>query len=130
MRPKWSLLFPVILFCLYGTIRVEAATYTVKTGGGGNYTTIQACANVAVAGDTCVVYAGTYNETVAPAHSGTAGNPITFQVNPGDCVTVTGWSLASLSYVTIGTPSIHVCTNGSFTYSGFEITGGNVRWTQ
>jgi hypothetical protein len=129
MKRKQSLLFLVILFCLSGTARLEATTYTVKTGGGGNYTTIQACANVAVAGDTCVVYAGTYSETVTPANSGTAGNSITYAVNPGDCVTVTGFSLGSLSYITLGTPSANTCTNGSLNYSGFEITG-QVIWTQ
>jgi hypothetical protein len=108
--------------------QAQAATYAVKASGGGNYTTIQACATVAVAGDTCVVYAGTYNETVSPAHSGTAGNPITFSVNPGDCVAVTGFSLGTRNYVTIGTPGSAYCTNGSYTYSGFELLG-QTSWT-
>jgi hypothetical protein len=43
-------------------VSVDAATYAVKAGGGGNYTTIQACANAMSSGDTCVVYAGTYTE--------------------------------------------------------------------
>lgn len=107
----------------------EAATYTVKAGGGGDYTTIQACANVAVAGDTCAVYAGTYSETVTPAHSGSSGAPITFSVNPGDCVTVTGWNLGSRSYITIGTPGTSACTRGGATFSGFEITGANIAFT-
>src|SRR5437868_4977665 len=66
---------------------------TVKAAGGGNYTTIQACANAAVAGDTCTVYAGTYNEYVNLPTSGTGTNGvctscITFTVNPGDTAQV------------------------------------------
>jgi hypothetical protein len=94
------------LFLLLPAARAEAANYTVQAGGGGNYTTIGACAAVAVAGDTCVIFAGTYNETVTPAHSGSAGSPITFTTNPGDTVTVQGFSLGTLSYITIsGTAS-------------------------
>src|SRR6185437_3103526 len=52
--------------CLFilATAFAHAASYTVKAGGGGNYTTIQACANAMSPGDTCTVYAGTYNENV------------------------------------------------------------------
>ena len=32
-----------------------ATNYTVKAAGGGNYTTIQACATAMAAGDTCTV---------------------------------------------------------------------------
>lgn len=90
-----------ILFLLLPALRVEATTYTVKAAGGGSFSTISQCAATAVAGDTCVIYAGTYNETVTPAHSGSAGSPITFSTNPGDAVTVTGWNLGSLNYITI-----------------------------
>ena len=118
------------MILLLGAFRVQAATNTVKAGGGGTFNTIQACANAAVAGDTCVVFAGNYNETVSVGHSGSAGSPITFSVNPGDCVTVRGFDLGSDSYVTVGTPSGSHCTNGAVTYSGFEITGSPITWTQ
>ena len=97
-----------------------AASYTVKAGGGGDYATIQACAGATVAGDTCTVFAGTYDETVTPPTSGTAGQPITFQANAGDAVTVRGFDLGNRSYVTIG---------GSAANQGFEITGGNIAMT-
>lgn len=42
------------------------------------FLTIGKCASVAAAGDTCWIAPGTYAELVAPANSGTAGNPITF----------------------------------------------------
>ena len=41
---------------LFLAVAVNAATYTVKSGGGGNYTTIQACATAMAPGDTCVVW--------------------------------------------------------------------------
>ena len=130
MKLNPSLLFSVILLAwLAGGTRMEAATYTVKAGGGGNYSTIQACANVALAGDTCLVYAGTYGETVSLPSSGSSGSPIVFAVNPGDCVTVSGWKIGARSYITIGTPGSTMCTNGGFTYSGFEITGGTITYS-
>src|SRR5271157_838665 len=111
MKRKSWLLFPVILFCLSGPVR--ATTYTVKAGGGGNFTTIQACANAAVAGDTCIVFAGTYPEYVSVPTSGTAGNPITFEVNSGDSASMQGFSISSKNYITIG---------GGSASTGFEIT--------
>src|SRR5271168_1163256 len=72
----------------------NAANLTVNSGGGGNYTTIQACANAMSAGDTCTVYAGTYNE--APSiPAGTVGNYKTITVNGSDVVTVLGFTLNS-----------------------------------
>jgi hypothetical protein len=89
----------LLLFLL--VLPAHATTYTVNAAGGGNYTTIGQCAAVAVAGDNCVIFAGTYNETVTPAHSGSAGSPITYSTNPGDSVTVENWNLGTLSYITI-----------------------------
>jgi hypothetical protein len=126
MRHKQLLLSLSIL--LLSGFRAEAAIYTVKAGGGGDYTTIQACAKVAEAGDACVVYAGAYDETPSLKNSGAAGNPITFSVHSGDCVKVTGFNLNSVSYVTLGTPNAPRCTNGGFSYSGFEVTGGQITW--
>ena len=99
MRTKFLLL--CLMFLLLPALRVEATTYTVKAAGGGTFSTISACAAQAKAGDTCTIFAGTYNETVTPANSGSAGSPITFATNPGDAVTVTGWNLGSLNYITI-----------------------------
>src|ERR1700721_2060035 len=79
------------IWCIFlSAISAAAATtgtnYTVKAGGGGNYTTIQACASAMSAGDTCTVYAGTYNESPSiPA--GTSGNYKTITVNGTDVVT-------------------------------------------
>jgi len=67
---------------------------TVKSGGGGNYTTIQACATAMSPGDTCTVYAGTYNENVT-VPAGTAGNYKTITVNGSDVVSVYSFTTSS-----------------------------------
>jgi len=72
----------------------EAANFTVKSGGGGNFTTIQACTTSMAAGDTCTVFAGTYNENVT-VPAGTAGNYKTITVNGSDIVSVHGFTLNS-----------------------------------
>ena len=115
------------MFLFLAAPHARANTYTIKAQGGGDYSTIQDCADKATAGDTCEVYAGVYNETVSPK-SGAAGKPVTFAVNPGDCVTVKGFSLGGADYVTIGTPNSPPCAKDGFRFSGFEITGGQITW--
>ncbi|WP_435130615.1 right-handed parallel beta-helix repeat-containing protein [Actinacidiphila sp. bgisy144] len=56
---------------------------------------IQKCADVMVAGDTCLIESGTYRETVTPAHSGSSGLPITYRAAPGADVTISGTSALS-----------------------------------
>src|ERR1700721_1107632 len=87
------------IWCIFlSAISAAAATtgtnYTVKAGGGGNYTTIQSCASAMSAGDTCTVYAGTYNESVTVT-AGTSGNYKTITVNGSDVVSVRGFTLNS-----------------------------------
>lgn len=108
------------------------------------FCTISAGAKVAAAGDTVLVSSGTYQENVTPAHSGTAGAPITFQAASGAKVTVTGaahgFTVSSLSYITIsgftvtGTTSngIYlwkssniVVSGNTVTYSGQPVQGAN-----
>lgn len=117
-----------IILCVVAlTMSASATNYTVKAGGGGNYTTIQSCANATVAGDTCTVYAGAYLETPSIARSGTGSNGvcsscITFQVNPGDIVTTWPWTI-SASYVIIHGFTI---TDPTFTHgtAGIYINAG------
>lgn len=52
--------------------------------------TIQRCADLALAGDTCEVLAGTYRETVNVPNSGTADAPITIEAYQHQTVTVEG----------------------------------------
>jgi hypothetical protein len=105
----------VIALVIMGAVRCKATTYAVKASGGGNFTTIQACATAAAAGDTCVVFAGTYNEKVQLAKSGTVGKPITFKANAGDVVNVSAFDVTQVSYITIG---------GSGATEGFLICNG------
>jgi hypothetical protein len=56
--------------------------YTVNAAGGKNcFTTIQACADVLTAGQTCLVHAGTYPERVRVKSSAPPGNPVTFRAS-------------------------------------------------
>src|SRR5438477_11830884 len=121
LTTKHRQLFLFALIVLLSALPAAAANFTVKAGGGGNFTTIQACANAAVGGDTCTVFAGTYAERPTLPHSGTAGNPITFSVNSGDPVVVQGFVITSHSFITIGGPTAA---------TSFQITSassGNIR---
>lgn len=77
----------------------RGTTYFVSTHGDDHangrspdaaFATIQRCADVMVAGDTCVIGGGTYHETVTPKVSGTADAPITYEAARGATVTVSG----------------------------------------
>jgi hypothetical protein len=59
----------------------HAAEYAVKPDGSGHFRTIQACANTARPGDTCLVSAGIYPEHVSTFAGGIAGSPVTFKAN-------------------------------------------------
>lgn len=54
------------------------------------FRTVQKCADVAIAGDTCYIRAGVYRETVRPANSGVSGAPITFKPYNGELVVISG----------------------------------------
>lgn len=77
----------------------EPTTYYVSPGGDDDnpglsvaqpFRTVQRCASVARAGDTCAIRGGTYRETVRPAQSGTIDRPITFTAYGGEAVTISG----------------------------------------
>jgi hypothetical protein len=85
--------------------RLLSVFFVSPSGSDGNagtmgspFQTIQQAANVAVPGDTVVVHAGTYRETVTPVDSGLPGKPITYEpFGDGPVILsgadpVTGWS--------------------------------------
>ncbi len=110
MRHKHFIL--ISFFCFVAGLTAEAATattYTVKAGGGGNFTTISACINAmsASGGDTCVVYAGSYAEKPS-IKAGTSGNYNVLTVNAGDTVSILGSTISSHTKIngfTITNPS-------------------------
>ncbi|MFN3374749.1 MAG: right-handed parallel beta-helix repeat-containing protein, partial [Chloroflexus sp.] len=74
--------------------------YVSPTGNDANpgtltqpFRTIQKCAEVATAGDTCYIRAGVYRETVRPANSGASGAPITFKPYNNEQVVISGADL-------------------------------------
>jgi hypothetical protein len=75
-------------------------------GGAGPFATISAAASVAQPGDTVMICAGTYHETVTPTNSGTSSAPITYQAYNNQSVTIsgadpiTGWTYAGGSIYT------------------------------
>jgi parallel beta-helix repeat protein len=98
----------------------RANTYYVTTTGNDGYSgsssapwlTVTHAAQVAKAGDTVYVGAGTYNGAVNVLNSGTSGKPITFEPISGQTVYLTssGWGtvvISGQSYITV---------------SGFDIT--------
>ena len=78
--------------------RTLLSTFYVSTGGSNDnpgtlarpLRTIRHAASLAMPGDTVLVRAGTYRETVTPARSGTASAPITFKPYNNERVTVSG----------------------------------------
>lgn len=109
---------------------LNAATFTVKPGGGGDFTTIQACATAMANGDTCVVYAGTYNEHVTLTAGGVAAYK-TLQVNGTDVVNVLDFTVNSHNKI-IGfhiqnpsSPSSSDCIGIANTATDIYITNNN-----
>jgi parallel beta-helix repeat protein len=86
------------------TKMVEAAGsiyYVGKNGSNSNngsinspWQTINYAAQKVTAGDTVNIETGTYNERIFPAHSGSAGNPITYQNYNGESVIIDGTGLS------------------------------------
>ena len=76
--------------------------YVAPSGSDGNpgtlsqpFRTVQQAASVLQPGDTAWLRAGTYRETVVPAHSGAPGAPITFRSYPGEFAVISGLELVT-----------------------------------
>jgi len=91
-----------------------------------NYTTIQGCADVVSAGQTCLVYEGIYYErvTITQSHSGTENNKVTIKANEkGTVVVSSGFYLNEADYVTIEGFNITNKLQGWPDYAGVHIKG-------
>jgi Right handed beta helix region/Protein of unknown function (DUF1565) len=83
--------------------RVLLSNWYVSSTGNDNgpgtlaapFKTIQHAANLVQPGDTVFIRAGTYREKVAPARSGTAAKPITFEAYNNESVTISGAQVVS-----------------------------------
>jgi Fe-S cluster biosynthesis and repair protein YggX len=128
-------LFSALIITLTTVLSVTTAhaatTYYVATTGSPSGTgtlsnpfqTIQQCAQIAAAGDTCAIRGGVYRETVTPTNSGTAGAPITFTSYNGEAVTISGanqitsnWSVysGSIYQTTVTLPTSSYNNTGFF----------------
>lgn len=95
-----KLLFLAILLTTISSFSKDI--YVSKDGNDSNsgtqespYLTISKAASVALPGDVVYIKEGTYEETLSPANSGTAGNPIIFQSFPGDKVIISAMEALS-----------------------------------
>jgi hypothetical protein len=85
------------LVTMGSTPGLEAATYDV--GAGQAFATIQECVNTIVAGDTCLVHAGTYRENISfPDSNAMSFDQFVVRNNPGDVVTVISSTSPVLSW--------------------------------
>lgn len=92
----------LILFVACANVTFAAVYYVGGSGASDNnpgtptqpFATIQKAASVAVAGDIVTIRSGIYRETIVPTNSGTPGNPIIYQPEPGAVVTISGLNTA------------------------------------
>ncbi len=97
-----TVIIAILFLCVIILPAASASTYYVSPSGSDSYTTaeaqnintpwltIQKAASIMVAGDTCLIRAGTYRETVTPANSGTSASPIIFQAYNDEIVILSG----------------------------------------
>jgi len=92
-------LFLCAVAVLYVVSGVAAAReYHVQAGaaadGDGSpsrpFETVQAAAAAMKPGDVCIIHAGVYRETIRPANSGTADQPLVFRATDGEDVVING----------------------------------------
>lgn len=93
---------PTLLLALLLPLQAATDYHVSKSGSDTNpgtgtapFRTIQKAATLARAGDKVIIHAGTYEETVTPSFSGTAGNPIIFTSAPGEKVIITAMQALS-----------------------------------
>ncbi|MDO6809418.1 right-handed parallel beta-helix repeat-containing protein [Zobellia galactanivorans] len=121
MSTKQNYLFSFLFLFLISISSFARDIYVAKNGDDTNpgtlespYLTISKAASEAVAGDIVYIRAGTYEETLTPANSGSPGQPIVFQSYPGEKVIISamdalsGWTQdsGSIYKTTISFPSL------------------------
>lgn len=94
MRTKQEV--SILILFVFSVFQLSAVNRIVAKSGG-TYTTIQEGVDAAVAGDTVIVRAGTYNEMVTVSKSGTATQYITIKGESGAIIDGTGLTLPTTS---------------------------------
>jgi len=91
--------FIITSSCLAANLYVNA---DVDTSGDGSidspFLTIQEAADIAQAGDVVIIHEGQYRETITPANSGTASQPITYTAYEADLVTINGCDIVNSAW--------------------------------
>lgn len=129
------ILFAVILFVLSGGTTHAATYYTATTGSNSNdglsestpFLTVAKCTDTMVAGDTCYVRGGTYNEGVVRFRvTGTSSSPIKLLAYPNELPVIHFIDPASPNYhrMLVQHASGYNVAIGWITISGFEIENG------
>ena len=121
MNKGYTMRSLIWIFLVMGHSVLAQTIFVSKDGNDANdgsesspYLTISKAASVAVAGDIVSIGAGTYEETLKPANSGTTGNPIIFQAKEGEKVIISamqslsGWTQdeGAIYKTTIDFPSL------------------------
>lgn len=102
----------LISVLLLSSVALAACTETsgkCEVGSGKTYSTIQACSNAMASGQTCLVYAGTYNEDVTVT-AGSGNSYKTIEINGNDLVYVYSFSLNSYNKL-IGGTTVNPCND-------------------
>lgn len=111
-----------VLFCLVALPVSAATTYYVSTSGSdanagtsaAPFLTVGKCSSTMVAGDTCIVESGIFDETVSVSTSGSLGSRITYESQTRGEAQVYGFTV-SRSYITINGFKI---TDPTLTHTG------------
>ncbi len=120
----------LLIYYFLSSASISSTVYYVAKNGNDNnpgteaqpWRTITKAANTAVAGNTIYVRAGTYNERLVPAKSGSPGNYITFSAYPGEIVTIDGTGISVPTYNGL----IHISNKNYIRISGLRIV--NSQW--
>lgn len=113
----------------------NATTYYVSTTGSNSnngtdtttpFLTVAYCANLMVAGDTCLIRAGTYTESggVRIGRSGTASLPIRLANYPGEAPHIAFPSQSTANRILVQNLSGSNVAIGYITIEGLEVSGG------
>lgn len=120
-------LCPIILWATCTT----GSSGDCEVGSGKTYSTIALCTAAMAAGQTCRVFAGTYNETPT-IPNGTSGNYNSLIVNPGDSVVIQGavmgnhTKLNGFQIQNPSSPNTTICVEVPLNTTDFYITNNHI----